>query len=294
LKQRIICKGLAVAVILLFIGVGINPAIAIVQKEVIQVSTINPDETRYLANFTMDFGENITNNKIDYKVDYGRSYGDWTINVRMKFRCPENLKILVSYEYFAVLDNFDLGDVFTFCDVRDSLAIVNGSNPPDIDIDYSQYVMGGYQHYFRLILKIQAILNVYEFIDGEWVHIDRDYIYNETKDYFSFNRVRPSERTKTSENDDCNLCPKFSNLKIDKNVGDFSPICGILKLLGLSLLLRANILSLIFLSEKLHFLHDTIFADILQSYIELRLGSIYFIIKYFATNQLNCDWIISL
>jgi hypothetical protein len=33
MKQRIICKGLAVAVILLFIGVGIQPAIATVQTE---------------------------------------------------------------------------------------------------------------------------------------------------------------------------------------------------------------------------------------------------------------------
>jgi hypothetical protein len=198
---------LTVAVIVLFIGLAIQPSVAVTQKEAITVSPLNPDETRYLANLSMDFGENITNNMIEYEKGVNRYYGDWTVNVRLKFRCPENLKIIVTYYYFAELINFNLGDVFTFCNVRETVTIVNGSNPPDIEIDYTELIYGGYNTHFRIYLKLRGILDIYEFVDGEWVYLDGDYFYDEIIDNFEFNRIRPSERTKTSD-DDCNLCPK--------------------------------------------------------------------------------------
>ena len=207
MKQRIICKGLAVAVILLFVGVGIQPAIATVQKEVIQTSTLNPDETRYLANFTMDFGEYITNETINYEKGVTRSSGDWTVNVKINFRCPENLKIVVDYEYFTELELWEQGDRITFCNVNDTVTIINDSNPPDIDIDYTQYCFGVWGKAWDLTLRIKANLTAYEFHGGEWVKLHNDDIFNETKDSIRFNRFRPAERTKTSENDDCELCP---------------------------------------------------------------------------------------
>jgi len=175
MKQRIICKTLAVAVIILFLGLAIQPSVAVTQKEVIQTSTLNPDDTRYLANLTMDFGEYITNDDIEYEDIPTRLGGNYTINVKINFRCPDDLKIVIKYEYYAHI-YLDGGDVYwnTFFDVKDTITIINGSNPPDINMNSSDNLFGVWYKYWTLILKIKANLTVYEFIDGEWVKSHND------------------------------------------------------------------------------------------------------------------------
>ena len=79
-----------VGITILFLGVGIQPAIATVEPKAIQLSTLNPDKTRYLANFTMDFEENITNDNIEYERGKHRKEGNWTINVKINFNCPDS------------------------------------------------------------------------------------------------------------------------------------------------------------------------------------------------------------
>jgi hypothetical protein len=211
MKQRIICKGLAVAVIILFLGLGVQPAVAKVEPKVIQLSTLNPDKTRYLANFTMDFGENITNDNIEYESIWERPSGEYTINVKINFNCPEDLKIVVDYEYFAETDDYEDLVRIEFCDVKDTVTIINGSNPSDIDIDYTEVCFaGGFLWYYvatRLTLRIKAHLTAYEYVDGEWVFLHNDDAFMEITDQVIFNHIRPSERTKASD-DDCDVCPK--------------------------------------------------------------------------------------
>lgn len=213
-QSGILSKSLVVGVIVLFIGISVQPCIAMVQKEVMKTPTINPDDTWYLANLSMDFGEYITNNRIEYEHISERPQGNYTINVKINFECPDNLKIVVRYEYFAEVEDYEVLYPITFCNVKDTVTIINGSNPPDIDIDYTEYCplhSGLYGiHLWLLTLRIKANLTAYEYLDGEWVKTHNDDIYNETTDYIYFNRIRTSERTKTSDNDDCNLCPKVS------------------------------------------------------------------------------------
>ncbi len=196
-QSSILSKTLAIGIILIFVGISVQPCIAVVQKEVTKEPTVTQAEYNYLANLSMDFSENITNNRIDYEEDVVRPEGDWTVNVKINFRCPENLKIVVKYEYFAEVEDVVVSYPITFCDVKDTVTIVNGSNPPDIDIDYTEFCplhSGLYGiHEWKLTLRIKANLTAYEFLDGEWVYIDGDYIYNETTDIISFNHFRPSE-----------------------------------------------------------------------------------------------------
>ena len=231
MKQRTICKTLAVAVILLFLGLAVQPSVAITQKEAITVSPLNPDETRYLANLSMDFGENITNDNIEYEKGVTRVTGNWTVNVKITFECPENLKIVVDYEYFAELQLWEQGDRITFCDVEDTVTIINGSNPPDIDINYTQYCFGVWGKAWDLTLRIKANLTAYEFHGGEWVKLHNDDIYNEITDDIDFNRIRPSERTKTSDDDDCNICPTdVSKIRIKTLLNHLEVVTNSLKL----------------------------------------------------------------
>ncbi|KYK23286.1 hypothetical protein AYK21_02760 [Thermoplasmatales archaeon SG8-52-2] len=194
MKQRTICKGLVVAVILLVLGLAVQPSVAVTQKETIPVSTLNPDDTRYLANFTMDFGENITNDNIEYESIWKRPEGNYTINVKINFRCPENLKIVVKYQYFARLTDWVTNDEIKFCDLKETETIINGSNPPDINIDYTEFCPNHARNEWFLELRIKANLTVYEFIDGEWVKLHNDDTFIEIKDIVIFNRIRPSER----------------------------------------------------------------------------------------------------
>ncbi|KYK21655.1 hypothetical protein AYK21_04600 [Thermoplasmatales archaeon SG8-52-2] len=191
-NSNLLYKSLVITVILLFLGFGIQPAIANVQKEIIEETMVNPNETRYLANFTMDFGENITNDRIEYESIRKRPEGDYTINVKINFNCPDNLMIVVKYEYFAEVFDMYILDTITFCDVKKLVTIINGSNPPNRDIDYTKFCPNQAQHDWLLTLRIKANLTAYEYVDGEWVKHHSEDIFNETKDVIIFNRVRSS------------------------------------------------------------------------------------------------------
>jgi len=193
-NSNLLYKSLVITVILLFLGFGIQPAIANVQKEIIEETMVNPNETRYLANFTMDFGENITNDRIEYESIRKRPEGDYTINVKINFNCPDNLMIVVKYEYFAEVFDMYILDTITFCDVKKLVTIINGSNPPNRDIDYTKFCPNQAQHDWLLTLRIKANLTAYEYVDGEWVKLHNDDTFIEIKDIVIFNRIRPSER----------------------------------------------------------------------------------------------------
>jgi hypothetical protein len=188
-------KALVVCVILLFLGVGIQSSFAIVQREIMKTPSIEQDETWYLANFTFDVGDNLSNNRIDYERILKRAVGNWTINVKINFNCPDNLKIVVSYECFAEMEDTNVGGTITFCDVWEKVIIMNGSNPPDLNINYTQYCPHHGGNEWLLTLIIEAHLTAYKFINGEWELVHWDEIYNETQEGIVFNRVRNSERT---------------------------------------------------------------------------------------------------
>ena len=190
LKMNIL---LAVGITILFLGVTVQPAIATVQKETTSEPMINPDDTRYLANLSMDFGENISNNRIEYESIPKRPAGDWTVNVKINFRCPENRKIIVRYEYFAFI--FDRHDIFhEFYDVKDKVVITNGSNPPDINDSKTLFVAHRpYQLFIQISIK--ANLTAYEFIDGQWEKINTDEILNGVLDQVEFSKCRTIAKT---------------------------------------------------------------------------------------------------
>jgi hypothetical protein len=187
-------ESIVVCVILLFFSIGVQSSNAIMQKEITKTSTINQDETRYLANLSMDFGYYITNNRIEYESIYERPQGNYTINAKINFRCPENLMIVVRYKYIAhVYDPVD--DIgYRFYEVEDTVVIKNGSNPPDINDSKTHFI-----HYKPnsqyLRIEIKANLTAYKFIAGEWVKSHNDDIFNEIFDKIYFNRYKAKERT---------------------------------------------------------------------------------------------------
>ena len=198
-----------IGVTLLFLGISVQPCIAVVQKEVMKEPTVAQGDYNYLANLSMDFGEYIYNNRIEYEEIYKRPPGNWTVNVKIKFRCPENIKIVVRYSYSALLHDYHLGESIDFCDAKKTVTIINGSNPPDINKNYTQEVQDRGREY-HLILIISANLTAYEYLDEEWVKIHNDEIYNETTDWIQFNRIRTSERTQIL----MRLFERFANMEV--------------------------------------------------------------------------------
>ena len=156
----------------------------------------NPEQgdSKLLATLRMDFGEEIYNDKIEYDESNWRlPAGVWNVNVKINFRCPGNMKIEVRYGYFAELDDWPYKTVL-FCDVKKSVTIINGSNPPDVNINYTKRVEP-WSHSFLLVLIIWANLTAYEYVDGEWVKINDDDTYNKVTDWVYFDKSRSSEKT---------------------------------------------------------------------------------------------------
>jgi len=210
--SNLVYTTLVVGVTVLFIGVGFQPAIAVVQKEVGRNSTPSYNDYNLLANLSLDIGEYISDNRIDYEETDYKPPGNQTINVKINFRCPENLKIVVRYSYYATIEDHYIASLYEFFDVKDTLTIINGSNPPDINESKTIFIASRLRE-LEVTLRIKTNLTAYEFIDGVWVKLHNDSIFNETIDWVKFWNSRSSERTK-NPNDDCDLCPKVSNLHL--------------------------------------------------------------------------------
>jgi hypothetical protein len=134
----------------------------------------------------MEFGEYIYNDKIEYEELYKRPGGDWTIQVKIKFRCPDNRKIVVKYSFLAELWDYGVDDKIFDYDFEDEVTIINGSNPPDIYGNYTQDVWYRGRRNLYLTLLIEANLTAYEYQNGEWVKLHNDETFIEIEDDFYF------------------------------------------------------------------------------------------------------------
>jgi hypothetical protein len=150
-------------------------------KEKTLESNHGQDDARWFATLKVDFGEEIYNEKI-YWIwwKFALPEGDYYINVNINFRCPPDKRIDVSYHIKVAM--YEEGPhKIIFCDFEDSFTIINGSNPPDIDEKYVKYCFNsGYTWVgWGVWYIIEADLDVYDFVDGEWVFIDEDHLYKE-------------------------------------------------------------------------------------------------------------------
>ncbi|KYK20888.1 hypothetical protein AYK21_05470 [Thermoplasmatales archaeon SG8-52-2] len=187
-------NGLTVCVIFILISISIHPCIADMKKEITKGPLVIQGDNNYLANLSMDFGEYIYNNRIEYEeMDY-KPPGNQTVNIIINFRCPENLKIIIKYEYFAEIIDYEIGSHYTFFNVKKTITIINGSNPPNIN-DSKTIFIASRPRELEVTLKIKANLTAYEFLDGEWIKHHNDDIFNETIDWVKFWNCRNSEIT---------------------------------------------------------------------------------------------------
>lgn len=158
-------------------------------KEKTLESNHGQDDARWFATLKVDFGKEIYNEKI-YHLWWKLFLpeGDYYVNVKINFRCPPDKRIDVSYHIRVVMAE-EGPDKITFCDLKDTVTIINGSNPPDIDEKYVKYCFNsGYTWVgWGVDYIIKADLNVYDFVDGEWVLTDEDHIDKEVymgKDFY--------------------------------------------------------------------------------------------------------------
>lgn len=152
-------------------------------------SNPKPGDSKWFATLRMDFGEEIYNDKIcwlGWKPYY--PVGRYYVHVDVNFTCPSNRKIEVNYLVKAVLYG-DEQDII-FCNFEDSVTIINGSNPPDINEDYEKFCEVGYMGYW-MVLRIKATLKEYKYYDGEWLLNSEDYTLKEEEANINFVKNKP-------------------------------------------------------------------------------------------------------
>jgi len=209
-SSNMVYKLLVVGVIILFCGISVQPCIAIIQKkETPKKPTVIQGDYNYLADLSMDFGEYIYNNRIEYEDILTRRAGEWTVNVKINFSCPENLKIVVKYSYLAKLADYQIEETYYFFNVKKTVTIINGSNPPDINKNDTFDINARIQELW-LTLEIKANLTAYEYIDGGWVKIHNDEIHEFIEDYIYFRNSRTYERTQIL----MRLLERFPNMEV--------------------------------------------------------------------------------
>jgi hypothetical protein len=162
----------------------------------------------------MDFGDDIYNDKICWLQKKNDVYpiGRYYVNVIVNFRCPDNRKIEISYSVKAVLEDYKGGLIYgdrldiVFCNFGDSVTIINGSNPPDINESYEKKctTQGGFG--WVMILRIEATLTGYKYYDGEWILNSEGYTLKEVREDINFYKSRTSSFTFE------NLIERFPNM----------------------------------------------------------------------------------
>ena len=173
-NPRVLYKTLIVGTIILFFVIGLQPVFAKVKEIPIIMPKLNQEDTKHLANLTISFSEIIYNENIDYEHERYRPIGNYSINLNVNFNCPPDKKISISYWGGAELTTsppYDERDIYFF-DIDKSITIINGSNPPNINLTYEEYVPS-YRNY-NIYLYIGARLVEYEFFQGHWVWVSDD------------------------------------------------------------------------------------------------------------------------
>jgi hypothetical protein len=208
--------------IILLVASVITPAVSkqiTIDKGNILESNPEQGEGKWFATLRMDFGEDIYNDKICrlqrpwYKPYYDE--GRYYVNVSVNFRCPDNRKIEINYSVKAVLYAYDYigeliygdrGNNIIFCDFEDSVTIINGSNPPDINEDYEKLCKPYYIWGYLMVLRIEATLTGYKYYDGEWLLNSEGYTLKEVREDINFRKSRTSSFTFE------NLIERFPNM----------------------------------------------------------------------------------
>ncbi|MBW2966675.1 hypothetical protein KY342_06245 [Candidatus Woesearchaeota archaeon] len=174
--SSMVYKSLVVGVIILFCGISVQPCIAIVQNNERLESNSEPlseplGDPRWLATLQVEFGEEISKAEIDLKRSFFYPVGNYYVHLDVNFNCPPDRKIFVKYRILAGLYIPDWNVKIVFWDLEETVTIVNGSNPPDINNDSIKYVS---PHKYLYSLIIEANLTTYDYIDGEWVEVGND------------------------------------------------------------------------------------------------------------------------
>ena len=193
-QRNIIGKTLLVGVILLFFGISIQPCIAVLQNKDMIDSYSEPfgpiGEPDWLADMEVEFGEEINNGKIYLTPEHGLPVKDYYVNVDVKFRCPADKMIVIDYLFEVILTDDWVEK--TFLEYSKTFTIINGSNPPDINENFTHYIS---PNNWLVILRIVASLTVNEFLYGEWVEVSNDSIWRQEAAEILFFNSRASERT---------------------------------------------------------------------------------------------------
>jgi hypothetical protein len=158
--------------IILLVASFVTPAVSkqiTIDKENMLESNPEQGDSKLLATLRMDFGEEIYNDKIKWYTKFKNPPRNYHIDLNINFECPSNRKIYVNYYVGAKL--FSHVSDIVFFDFSDSVTIINGSNPTDIDESYEKHV---YPEKWTMFLKIEATLKVYEYVDGDWVKVNED------------------------------------------------------------------------------------------------------------------------
>jgi len=195
-SSNMVYKLLVVGIIVLFCGISIQPCNAIVQNNERLESNTAPNglkDVKQLAKMTINFGEEIYNDKIEHISGGGHPLGRYYIQVLINFSCPSNRKLYIHYHYDArLIDWFHPFYDIVFCDKSRYVTIINGSNPPEINETYDKQLD---EHYYWVMeLHISATLIVYEYINGYWRQIDDDSTNKEVRDVIWFIDSRHTER----------------------------------------------------------------------------------------------------
>jgi hypothetical protein len=192
--------------IILLIASVITPAVSeqiTADKGSILESNLEQGEDRWFATLRMDIEDRFTNESITYHRTKPFPRGYWYVELIINFDCPSDRKI--ELDYIAEADFFDMlggGDDVDFFFIRDTITIINGSNPPDINETYRGYVKSGI--WYWMTLSIRANLKPYEYINGEWRPRTGDSIKLKENEDLLFGEIL-SRGTYQNENKDFDL-----------------------------------------------------------------------------------------
>jgi hypothetical protein len=161
--------------IILLVASVITPAVSKqITTDKVNMLESNPEQgdSRLLATLRMDFGEEIYNDEVNWYIIWWKwnPPRKYHVDLNINFECPSNRKVEVNYKVEASLFETH-GTELYFFEFEDSVTIINGSNPPDIDDTYVKSVP---TQRWTLYLLLRAELTAYKYHEGEWVKNSED------------------------------------------------------------------------------------------------------------------------
>jgi hypothetical protein len=211
-----------ILIILLVVSVVI-PAVSkqiMVNKEKMLESNPEQGDSRLLATLRMDFGEDIYNDKVKYYTKFWNPPRKYHVDLNINFECPSNRKVEVNYKVEASLYEIHGWELYFF-EFEDSVTIINGSNPPDIDDTYVRSVP---TQRWTLYLLLRAELTSYKYYEGEWVKNNEDDTEIEKFIRFTVFESRFSARTYHNENKEFDLRITNPFMRLIERFPNMSPI----------------------------------------------------------------------